>query len=247
MIVENVQLLIASGIVGFLIGAVGIGGILLVPALVALAGLTPHQASATALFTFLFTGVLGTILFQRRRSIDWRQTLAVCTSAVIFSYLGAMASAAVEETTLMRVIACLIIFAGVYVFVPGGKEQPARNQKFRLSLLLAIGIASGFGSGFSGAGGPLFSVPLMVASGFSPLSAIGTSQVLQIFSATSGTIANIRYGDIQWAMVTWIVAGELVGVFAGASLAHAVSANALKRGTGLICLLIGTWLLIQNL
>ena len=241
------QLLIASSIVGFLIGAVGIGGILLVPALVALAGLTPHQASATALFTFLFTGVLGTILFQRRRSIDWRQTLAVCTSAVIFSYLGAMASAAVEETTLMRVIACLIIFAGVYVFVPGGKEQPARNQKFRLPLLLAIGIASGFGSGFSGAGGPLFSVPLMVASGFSPLSAIGTSQVLQIFSATSGTIANIRYGDIQWAMVTWIVVGELVGVFAGASLAHAVSANALKRGTGLICLLIGTWLLIQNL
>ena len=247
MIVENVQLLIASGIVGFLIGAVGVGGILLVPALVALAGLSPHQASATALFTFLFTGILGTILFQRRGSIDWRQTLAVCTSAVIFSYLGAMASAAVEETTLVRVIACLIIFAGIYVFVPSGNNVPAHNQKFRLPLLIAIGIASGFGSGFSGAGGPLFSVPLMVMSGFAPLSAIGTSQVLQIFSATSGTLANIRYGDIQWAMVTWITVGELVGVFAGARLAHAVSANALKRGTGLICLLIGTWLLIRNL
>ena len=246
MILENVQLLIASGIVGFLIGAVGVGGILLVPALVALAGLTPHQASATALFTFLFTGILGTILFQRRGSIDWRQTLVVCTSAVIFSYLGAMASAAVDEITLMRVIAGLIIFAGVYVFVPVGNEAPASNSRFRLPLLIAIGIASGFGSGFSGAGGPLFSVPLMVITGFSPLSVIGTSQVLQIFSATSGTIANIRYGDIQWALVIWITAGELAGVFAGARLAHSLSSNALKRGTGVICLLVGTWLLIQT-
>ena len=247
MILENVQLLLVSGIVGFLIGAVGVGGILLVPALVALAGLTPHQASATALFTFLFTGILGTILFQRQGSIDWRQTFTVCASAVIFSYLGAMASAAVGETTLMRVIAGLIIFAGVYVFVPSRNEVPACNSRFRLPLLIAIGIASGFGSGFSGAGGPLFSVPLMVISGFSPLAAIGTSQVLQIFSATSGTIANIRYGDIQWALAMWITVGELVGVFAGARLAHSLSANALKRGTGLICLLVGIWLLIQNL
>ena len=190
--------------------------------------------------------MLGTILFQRRGSIDWRQAGAVCIGAIIFSYLGAMASKAVSETALMRVIAVLIIFAGVYVFLPGGKQPPTRVNNDRLLLLIVIGAASGFGSGFSGAGGPLFSVPLMVVTGFAPLLAIGTSQVLQIVSAASGSLVNLSAGDIQWSLVTVITGGELVGVFAGVKLAHSVSANTLKRGAGLICLAVGTWLLIQN-
>ena len=244
---ESGLLLLASGFVGFLIGAVGVGGILLIPALVALAGLTPHQASATALFTFLFTGLLGTVLFQRRGSIDWRQAATVCAGAMIFSYLGAMASSVVEDTSLMRVIAALIIFAGAYVFIPAKKELPVAKNATRFPLLIAIGATAGFGSGFSGAGGPLFSVPLMMVSGFSPLLTIGTSQVLQIVSAMSGSIANLRYGDIQWSLVTWITIGELVGVVAGVRLAHAMDSRTLKRGAGLICLTVGSWLLIHNL
>ena len=238
-------LLFASAIVGFLIGAVGVGGILLIPVLVAIAGLTPHQASATALFTFLFTGILGTLLFQRRGSIDWRQTTAVCVGAIFFSYLGAMASTKVGDVTLMRVIAGLILFAGVYVFLPGNANRPARNSDGRLPLLILIGAISGFGSGFSGAGGPLFSVPLMVVTGFAPLLAVGTSQVLQIVSAATASLANLQYGDIQWSLVITITAGELAGVFAGVKLAHAVSANTLKRGTGLICLCVGSWMLLH--
>ncbi len=238
------QLLVASTVVGFLIGAVGIGGILLIPALIAFAALTPHQASATALFTFIFTGILGTILFQRQRSIDWRQTAAVCAGALVFSYLGAMVSARVADATLMRIIAALIIFAGVYVLLPVRKDERARVAGGRLPLLLLIGALSGFGSGFSGAGGPLFSVPLMVATGFAPLLAVGTSQVLQIFSAASGTMANLQYGDIHWPVVAWVTAGELLGVFAGARLAHAVSAIALRRGSGGLCVVVGAWLLI---
>ncbi len=246
MSLESAQLFIASGIVGFLIGAVGVGGILLIPALVALAGLTPHQASATALFTFLFTGILGTILFQRRGSIDWRQAGVVCAGAVIFSYLGAVANRAVGEIALMRLIALLIIFAGIYVFLPSRKEPPTRMNTQRRLLLIVIGAVSGFGSGLSGAGGPLFSVPLMVVTGFAPLLAIGTSQVLQVVSAASGTLANVSVGDIQWSLVALVTAGELAGVLAGVKLAHSVNANTLKRGAGMVCLAVGSWLLVQN-
>ncbi len=240
----DIQLLVASTVVGFLIGAVGIGGILLIPALIAFAALTPHQASATALFTFIFTGILGTILFQRERSIDWRQTAAVCAGALVFSYLGAMAKTSVGDAMLMRIIAALIIFAGVYVLLPSRENSYTRIDGGRLPLLLLIGALSGFGSGFSGAGGPLFSVPLMVASGFAPLFAIGTSQVLQIFSAASGTLANLQFGEIVWPIVMWVTAGELLGVVAGVRLAHAVSAIALRRGAGGLCVVVGVWLLV---
>lgn len=239
-------LMVAAGIVGFLIGAVGVGGILLIPALIGLAGLTPHQASATALFTFIFTGLLGTFLFQRQGSIDWRQTLVVCAGAIVCSYLGAIAKAAVGDVALMRVIAMLLIMAGAYVFMPRSVIASPIDAPPRYPLLFLIGAVAGFGSGFSGAGGPLFSVPLMVASGFNTLLSIGTSQVLQVFSAASGSAANLRYGDIQWSLVTWVTASELVGVVAGAKLAHAVGANRLRVSTGLVCLLVGIGLLIQH-
>jgi uncharacterized membrane protein YfcA len=243
----SAALFAAAVAVGFLIGAVGIGGILLIPGLIALGNLTPHQASATALFTFIFTGILGTVLFQRRGSIDWRQSLVVCASAIVFSYLGAMAGSMVGDATLLWVIAVLIVFAGIYVLLPVKPRPTGAERGLRLKTLIAIGAASGFGSGFSGAGGPLFSVPLMVIFGFAPLSTIGTSQVLQVFSATAGTLANLQVGDIQWTLAGWIAGGELVGVVAGAKLAHAVSPAALKRGAGVVCLLVGSWLLIHNL
>lgn len=53
-------LLAAAVFVGGLIGTVGVGGILLIPALSALAGLSTHTAMGTALFSFIFTGLLGT-------------------------------------------------------------------------------------------------------------------------------------------------------------------------------------------
>ncbi|MEQ1517895.1 MAG: sulfite exporter TauE/SafE family protein [Usitatibacteraceae bacterium] len=244
---ESALLILASGFVGFLIGAVGVGGILLIPSLVALAGLSPHQASATALFTFLFTGILGTLLFQRNGSIDWRQSGAVCAGALVFSYAGVLASTAIDDKTLMRIIAMLIIFAGAYVFIPGQNTEAGGKPKPRYLLLLGIGAISGFGSGFSGAGGPLFSVPLMLVSGFPALLAVGTSQVLQIISAASGTFANLRYGDIQWQLVLTITLAELCGVLAGVKLAHSVGQHMLKKGAGAICLLVGIWLLTRNL
>jgi uncharacterized membrane protein YfcA len=246
VIVLTPEVVLASAVVGFLIGAIGIGGILLIPALAALANLTPHQASATALFTFLFTGILGTILFQRKGSIDWRQAATVCAGAIVFSYLGARASALVSGPVLMRVIALLIVFAGAYVFFPAKPRPAGTAEGPRTGALLLIGAASGFGSGFSGAGGPLFSVPLMVIGGFPALTAIGTSQVLQVWSAGAGSFAHLATGAIQWPLVTGIVAGELVGVFAGVWLAHAVSALVLRRLAGSACLVVGAWLLVKH-
>ena len=85
-------LLAAAVFVGGLIGTVGVGGILLIPALSALAGLSTHTAMGTALFSFIFTGLLGTWLFQRHGSIDWRITIPVCLGGLRHRAGGASAA-----------------------------------------------------------------------------------------------------------------------------------------------------------
>lgn len=236
--------------VGFFIGAVGVGGILLIPALVLLGGLGIHQATATALFSFLFTGLLGTWLFQRRGSIDWKMTVPVCAGAVVFSYLGAMVNSMVGARLLALIIALTIVFAGAYVLLPArggaGRIRDGKSMPQQL-LLLAVGAASGFGSGVSGAGGPLFSVPMMLALRFVPLAAIGTSQVLQIIAAVFGTIGNLQYGSVDFLIATWITLFELAGVILGARAAHAVSVTVLRRMAAGLCVVVGLFMLVHSL
>lgn len=236
--------------VGALIGAVGIGGVLLIPALTAFAALPIQTAMATALFTFTFTGIVGTAMFQRRGSIDWVVTRPVLFSAVIFAFVGAWVNSIARPMTLALVLAGIIIFAGVYtLFTWQGMRQAAfrddaRGQRL---LLVAVGGIAGFGSGLTGVGGPALSVPLMVMFGFPALVSIGASQVLQIVAAISGTLGNLRFGSIDFGVAAVVTLIELAGVIVGVRLAHAVDAGVLRKAVAVLCLVVGTALIIREL
>jgi uncharacterized protein len=234
--------------VGTLIGAVGIGGILLIPALTAFAGLGIHEAMGTALFTFIFTGITGTLLFQRRGSIDWRVTVPVCAGALLFAFLGAWANAHTSAKALGFVLAGIIIFAGVYTLaswrearVAALSQRPAAQRM----LLVGVGATAGFGSGLTGVGGPALSVPLMVLFGFPALTAIGASQVIQIIAALSGTLGNLKFGAINFPLAAWITVLEIAGVFAGAHIVHVVNANVLRKFVAALCIAIGVFLIAR--
>jgi uncharacterized membrane protein YfcA len=207
-------------------------------------GLTIHQAAATALFSFLFTGILGTWLYQRRGSIDWRISFPVCVGALIFGFVGAFAASQVNARPLTIIVAVVIIAAGLYIFVPPRSIGRAPGGRWQLA---SVGAASGFGSGFSGAGGPLFSVPLMVILGYVPLTAVATAQVLQIVAATSGSLENYRNGFIDFEVALIVTVFELIGVIAGARLAHIASAVVLRRLAGALCVITGGLLLARTL
>lgn len=242
-------LALVAAVVGLFIGTVGVGGVLLIPFLVLLGGLDIHSAAATALFTFLFTGVLGTVLFQRRGSIRWQLAVPVCAGAAIAGYLGSAAAAHIDARPLTLLIAAIILVAGVYVFRPAAEHAVVRDggKPGDKGTLLAVGAAAGFGSGLSGAGGPLFSVPIMVLLGFSPLAAIGVSQVLQIVAAASGSLASMQDGRIDFGIGAWVTGFELAGVAVGAWLAHAVSATVLRRMAALLCIAVGAFMAVRAL
>ena len=213
------------------------------------AGLTLHQAAATSLFSFLFTGILGTWLYQRRGSIDWKISLPVCAAALVFGFLGAAVAAAINARPLAIIIALVIVLAGLYIFLPQRPSALPRDggAPGETWLLAGVGAASGFGSGFSGAGGPLFSVPIMVILRYAPLTAVATSQVLQIVAATSGSLENYRNRFIDFEVALVVAGFEVLGVMAGVRLAHVASAVFLRRLAGALCVVTGAILLFRSL
>ena len=108
-----------------------------------------------------------------------------------------------------------------------------------------LGGAVGFGSGLTGVGGPVLSVPLMVILGFSPLTAIATSQVIQITAALSGSAGNLAHGFIDADAAVWVTAAELVGVTVGARLAHSISQASLKKVVSVVCIVVGAFIILR--
>jgi hypothetical protein len=235
---------------GVFIGAVGIGGVLLIPALIYLADLTVQEGMATALASFMATGIAGTIAFQRRGSINWRVTVPLCVGAVLFGFLGALVNSFVNAHWLSVILALVIVFAGVYSLSSvEGMPEPAWSGHPRLQQLLLLGIGgfTGFGAGLTGAGGPVLSVPVMIVFGFPPLQTIGASQVVQILASASGTLGNLKYGVIDFTLVGIIVVLEIVGVFLGARIVHAVDEALVRRFVALLCVLVGGGMLVNAL
>ena len=237
-------------LVGILIGAVGVGGILLIPALNLLTPLSIQASMATALFTFIFTGIVGTVLFQRRGSIDWSITIPLSAGGALFGFVGAWANALLDGRLLALILAVLIVLAGIYTLFSGGSRRAAgfhdRPRRQQL-LLFGIGAVTGFGSGLTGVGGPALSVPMMVLFGFPARTAIGASQVIQILAAVSGSIGHLAQGHVDLRLAALLTVFEVAGVWLGVRSAHAVDPGLLRRAVGVLCLLVGATLVVRVL
>ncbi|MBI4804373.1 MAG: sulfite exporter TauE/SafE family protein [Desulfovibrio sp.] len=243
-----ISLAVIAFFVGMLIGTVGIGGILLIPAISAFTGMGTREAMATALFSFIFTAVIGTYLFERRKSIDWMISVPICLGALLFGYLGALVNSMVNTLWLNVALSLVIIFAGAYVLIPSlGTRQFEFDKRSaaHLALLTGIGGVVGFVSGLTGVGGPVLSVPIMVVLGFPPLTAIATGQVIQVAAASSGTVGNLIHGFIDFRAASWLSVVQLGGLILGVRFAHSFKTNQLRRLVAIVCLLVGGFLFVR--
>jgi uncharacterized protein len=232
-----VLLLACTLIVGALIGSVGVGGVLLAPALAFLAGLDVHEAMGTSMCAFLFTGVTGTASFSRRGSLDWSAGGRLAVGAIPGVLAGAWANGLFSEEALKLMLAVLLIATGIYAVA--GSREAAERRAPGAAALTAVGVAVGFGSGLTGTGGPVLAVPSLLLLGFPALATVAISQLAQLPIAGFGTLGFLLYGRVDLLLGAGLGLVASVGVLAGARIAHAVPAAMLRRGCAAACVAAG--------
>jgi uncharacterized protein len=170
--------------------------------------------------------------------------------ALVFAFAGAWLNAITRPQTLVLLLGAVIVGAGVYTLVSWhGMQRAALSDRpgAQRALLAGIGSISGLGAGWTGVGGPVLSVPIMLLFGFPALASIGASQVLQILAAASGTLGNLAFGSIDFTLAAPVTTAELAGVCGGAAIAHAVDQVVLRRLVGVVCVPLGAYLVAQGL
>jgi uncharacterized protein len=108
-------LLLLGLIAGVFSGIVGIGGgIILVPALVYIFGLSQHQAQGTSLgMLMLPVGILAVMQYYKQGFVDYKLVAFIAIGFVAGGYLGGKLAISIPETLIKRIFALFMIAVAV--------------------------------------------------------------------------------------------------------------------------------------
>jgi uncharacterized protein len=243
-VAELVAIALLGVVSGLMIGCIGIGGVILVPALVFLGDIPIQVGIPAAMLAYILSGLAATTVFAQNKSIDWSMAAWLCAGAAPTAFAGAWAVSVVSPRWLE---ACL----GLLTFISGMNAlwgQHAADTSTRVpsnQALLIVGAVTGFLSSISGTGGPLVLVPILISMSLPVLAAVGLSQAIQLPVAIAATVGNVLYGELDLALGGVLAASLTVGSWYGARLAHAVPRATLRRVVSVVLVVVGVFILGQ--
>jgi hypothetical protein len=185
---------------GLLSGLFGVGGgTVIVPFLVLFLRFDQRLAAGTSLAAIVPTATVGVISYAVHGSVAWIPALLLAAGAVFGAQIGTWLLPRLSLTVLRWAFVGFLAAVIVSLFI----VIPSRDAEFSLTwlsgvLLVVLGVVTGILSGLIGVGGGIIVVPaLMVLFGTSDLVAKGTSLLMMIPTAVSGTVGNIRRRNVD--------------------------------------------------
>lgn len=203
---------VAIGLIaGLLSGLFGVGGgTVIVPLLVLLLQFDQRRAAGTSLAAIVPTAAVGVISYAMSGSVAWIPALILAAGAVVGAQIGSRLLPRISQTALRWGFVAFLVVVIVSLFV----VIPSRDAVFELTWfsgigLVLLGLVTGVIAGLIGVGGGVVVVPvMMLVFGISDLVAKGTSLLMMIPTAVSGTIGNLRHRNVD------LVAAGTIGLAA---------------------------------
>lgn len=259
---------LSSILMGVSLGLIGGGGsILTVPILVYLFKIDPILATAYSLFIVGLTALFGGVQAYLKGQVDLKRGLIFAGPSFlgvymvrafimpalpqeIFSLGGLIVT---KPLLIMGAFAILMVVASYSMI----KSQPVKNEQdenqnkskmtdMQKYMLIGLeGLVVGGITGFVGAGGGFLIIPALVLLTGMPMKlAVGTSLMIISLKSLFGFIGDIQHqAVIDWFFLVQIAVIAVVGLFIGARLKSMVSEKALKKGFGYFVLVMGMFVL----
>jgi len=227
---------------GLMIGCVGIGGVILVPALVFLANIPIQVCIPAAMMAYIVSGLVATTIFARNKSIHWGMAAWLCAGATPTAFAGAWAVSVVNPLVLETCLGLLTFLSGLNSLKTQNADRALENAVSNKGLLL-VGAVTGLLASLTGTGGPLVLVPILLSMSVPVLTAVGLSQAIQLPVAMAATLGNVVYGQLDLGLGGLLAASLTVGTWYGAKLAHVTRRETLRGIVAFMLLVVGIFIL----
>jgi len=221
-----VLVLVAALAAGWIDAVVGGGGLLQLPALLLVPGITPVEALATNKTASIFGTTTSAVTFYRRARPDLRTALPMAAIAFAGSYGGANLAALLPASVFKPVIvAALVVVAVVTVARPTlGSVVALRHEGTRRHHVTAgvLGVGIGFYDGLIGPGtGTFLIIALITALGYDFLLASATAKIVNVATNAGALAFFVPQGHVLWALGLAMGAANMLGGWLGSRTAVA--------------------------
>lgn len=183
--------------------------------------------------THVATGTVGSLAYLRSGHLRDRQTVRVAVilllTAIVGTPVGVLLNSVVSGQVFGILLAGFVMVVAALVWYRQRLTvDDGMHPRHATAVLIVIGLLVAAASGMFGVGGPLLTVPLLVAIGTPILPALAAAQAQSIIISIVGSIGYLSIGAIDWWLALIVGIPELCGVLIGWKVARTVPARYLR-------------------
>ncbi|MCM2391367.1 sulfite exporter TauE/SafE family protein [Streptomyces albipurpureus] len=241
--------LVAGGVVGLCLGALGGGGsVLAVPALIYLLGFSPLAATTASLVIVTATSATALFAHARDGQVRWRTGAIVAAAGLLPAALGGVLAGQLPPALLTAAFAVVAAGAALMLLRPASAREP---EGIRGRWPVAAGTGAGLGAltGVLGVGGGFLAVPALVKPvGLRMRAAIGTSLLVITVNSLAALTTRAGTADgLDWAVIAPFTGAAVLGAWDGKRLAAKAQGRTLQRIFAYVLLAVGALMLLDSL
>jgi uncharacterized membrane protein YfcA len=225
---EQLILALAGFSAGFVDSIAGGGGIISLPALLAV-GMPPHLALGTNKLQASLGTAFAAGNYARRGLLDRSRLPIGVTCTAVGALAGAALVVHLPSLWLARIVPWLLVAIFVYVVRSPHLGESARPARMAAATFAGVfGLALGFYDGFFGPGtGSFWTMALLSLGGMALPQATAHTKAMNLTSNAVALAWFAFHGDVLWRIGLGIATANVLGALAGSSLA-------IEKGTRLI-------------
>ncbi|WP_309107700.1 TSUP family transporter [Arthrobacter sp.] len=218
-----ILLVVAGFAAGWVDAVVGGGGLLQLPALLLVPGITPVQALATNKMGSIFGTTTSSVTFYRRVRPDLWTAIPMAVIALAGSFGGAVLAATLPASVFKPIIVAALIAVALFTaFKPDVGNLTVLRHDGRTHYVVAclIGAVIGFYDGLIGPGtGSFLVIALVSAMGYAFLEASAKAKIVNMATNAGALIFFLPHGSLLWGIGLLLGVANMAGGYLGARTA----------------------------
>ena len=218
-------------------------------------------AHATSLFVIVPTALAGIVAYQRSRLVAWRVALPMVGTALLAAMVGVQVAVRLPPEVLKASFGAFLMASGLNLLKASRRGEEA-GAALGGGVIVPVlgGLLIGFITSLLGVGGGIVAIPILIYLVRLDMKKVAaTSLGIVVFSALMGAVtymitgwghAELPPGSAGYVFVPAglaLVPGAVLTVRLGVSINRRLNAQALKVVFGVVFLLVGLRLFVQNL
>ena len=276
-IITVIGMYIAALIAGFIGSILGLGGgIIMVPVLDIVFNFDIKEAAATSIIGVVGTSMISSSTYIDKKITNIKLALTLTISSIMGSFVGMYTIINLGSGIIRVLFGLLLAYSAYYILkkqelgkkhgVKIGDKKETWEEKLSsgyydeasntfveydvksVKLAMFLMFLSGFSASLFGVGGGVVNVPVLAIVVGVPLKvAVATSTLIILFSATTSSLLQLKFGyTVPWAAGTLFL-GTISGARFGSKIMNRLKTDIIKKGAAVAFLYTAIRMILKGL